>query len=129
MFADELHDLFTRHGFWHGSLTAANLPGFDSEKVEVIKQLVILEAKRIYRASYSSVLGSGLSTRQALEKLAAIHRENGRLVNQAAPEGLKESILEGGRQELIAAMASLLPAPPSPAHGEAAKRATADGLP
>jgi hypothetical protein len=129
MFADELNDLFTRYGFWHGILTAANLPGFDSEKAEVIKQLVMPEAKRIYRASYSSALGPGLSTRQALEKLAAIHRENGHLVNQAAPEGLKESILEGGRQELIAAMASLLPAPPSPAHGGAAKGATADGLP
>jgi len=129
MFADELNDLFARHGFWHGILTAANLPGFDSEKAEVIKQRVMLEAKQIYRASYASALGPGLSTKQALEKLAAIHRENGRLVNQAAPEGLKESILEGGRQELIAAMASLLPAPPGPAHGGAARRTTAEGLP
>jgi hypothetical protein len=124
MFADELNDLFTRHSFWHGILTAANLPGFDSEKAEVIRQLVTLEAKRIYRASYSSALGPGFSTRQALEKLAAIH-----LVHQAAPEGLKESILEGGRQELIAAMASLVPAPPSSAHGRAVKRATADDIP
>jgi hypothetical protein len=112
MFADELNDLFTRHGYWHDVLTAANLPGLDSEKAEVIKQLVVLEAKQIYRASYSSVLGSGLPTRQALEKLAAIHRENSHIVNERAPEGLKEGILEGGRQELIAAMAGLLPTAP-----------------
>jgi hypothetical protein len=129
MFADELNDLFTRHGFWHGTLTAANLPGFDSEKAEVIKQLVMLEAKQIYRASYASALGSGLSTRQALEKLAAIHRDNGHLVNQAAPAGLKESILEGGRQELIAAMANLLPARPVQHTAERPGEATAEGLP
>lgn len=111
MFADELNELLTRHGFWHGILTAANLPGLDCEKAEVIKQLIILEAKRIYRASYSSALGSGLPTRQALEKLAAIHCENGRIVNETVPEGIRESILDGGRQELVAAMAGLFSDP------------------
>jgi hypothetical protein len=114
MFADELNDLLARYRFWHGILTAANLPGLESEKAEVIKQLIILEAKQLYRASYSSALGLGLPSQQALEKLAAIHRENGHIVNETAPEGLRESILEGGRQELIAALAGLLPTPPRP---------------
>ena len=132
MFADDLKNVLTRHRFWHDTLTAANLPGLDPEKAEVIKQLIILEAKPLYRASYSLALGTGLPTRQALEKLAAIHRENGRIVNQTAPEGIKEHILEGGRQELIAAMAGLLPTPPprpSPAAGGAVRPSAVDGLP